>query len=93
MIDIHELTKRFESGGREILAVDGLSFNVQPGEVYGLLGPNGAGKTTTIRMIFGLLEPDEGARVGHGAAGREEGRPGAEVPRAAQGVRHAPRRH
>ena len=33
---------------------------MRPGEVYGLLGPNGAGKTTTIRMIVGLLEPDEG---------------------------------
>jgi len=60
MIDIHQLTKRFSSGGREILAVDRLSFSVRQGEVYGLLGPNGAGKTTTIRMIVGLLEPDEG---------------------------------
>jgi sodium transport system ATP-binding protein len=60
MIDIHELTKRFNSGGREVLAVDGLSFSVRAGEVYGLLGPNGAGKTTTIRMIIGLLQPDGG---------------------------------
>jgi sodium transport system ATP-binding protein len=60
MIDIHELTKRFDSGGREILAVDRLSFSVQRGEVYGPMGPNGAGKTTTIRMIVGLLDPDEG---------------------------------
>jgi len=60
MIEIHELTKRFQSGGREILAVDRLSFSVAPGEVYGLLGPNGAGKTTTLRMIIGLLEPDSG---------------------------------
>lgn len=60
MIDIHQLTKRFDSGGREILAVDRLSFSVRPGEVYGLMGPNGAGKTTTIRMIVGLLEPDSG---------------------------------
>jgi ABC-2 type transport system ATP-binding protein/sodium transport system ATP-binding protein len=60
MIEIHELTKRFQAGGREILAVDRLSFSVAPGEVYGLLGPNGAGKTTTLRMIIGLLEPDGG---------------------------------
>lgn len=60
MIEIHELTKRFYSGGREILAVDRLSFRVAQGEVYGLLGPNGAGKTTTIRMIIGLLKPDSG---------------------------------
>jgi ABC-2 type transport system ATP-binding protein/sodium transport system ATP-binding protein len=60
MIEIHELTKRFVTDGRDVLAVDRLSFSVHPGEVYGLLGPNGAGKTTTIRMIIGLLEPDGG---------------------------------
>jgi ABC-2 type transport system ATP-binding protein/sodium transport system ATP-binding protein len=60
MIEIHELSKRFSSGGRQVVAVDRLSFSVQPGEVYGLLGPNGAGKTTTLRMIIGLLEPDGG---------------------------------
>ena len=42
------------------LAVDGVSFDIAPGEIYGLLGPNGAGKTTTIRMICGLLRPDGG---------------------------------
>ncbi len=41
-------------------AVDGISFAVAPGEVYGLLGPNGAGKTTTIKMVCGLLDPDAG---------------------------------
>src|SRR5262245_59567115 len=41
-------------------AVDGVSFHVQPAEIYGLLGPNGAGKTTTISMIDGLLKPDAG---------------------------------
>ena len=60
MIQVHELTKCFDSGGREIVAVDHMSFAVRAGEVYGLLGPNGAGKTTTIRMIIGLLEPDSG---------------------------------
>ena len=65
MITVHELTKRFGVGHREIVAVDRLSFSVSPGEVYGLLGPNGAGKTTTIRMIVGLLQPDDGyAEVG-----------------------------
>jgi len=43
-----------------IRAVDRLSFQVHPGEVYGLLGPNGAGKTTTLRMILGLLRPTSG---------------------------------
>ncbi len=60
MIRVHELTKRFFADGREIVAVDRLSFEIQPGEVYGLLGPNGAGKTTSIRMIVGLLRPDSG---------------------------------
>ena len=60
MISIHELTKRFRISGTQFLAVDRLSFVVNPGEVYGLLGPNGAGKTTTIRMIVGLLRPDSG---------------------------------
>src|SRR4051812_12188842 len=60
MITIHELTKRFYAGGAQIMAVDGVSFKVPAGEVYGLLGPNGAGKTTTIRMIVGLLRPDSG---------------------------------
>jgi len=60
MIRIHELTKRFHTGGRTVLAVDRLTLYVQPGEVYGLLGPNGAGKTTALRMILGLLVPDSG---------------------------------
>jgi ABC-2 type transport system ATP-binding protein/sodium transport system ATP-binding protein len=60
MIAIHELSKRFYSGGSPVQAVNRLSFVVPSGEVYGLLGPNGAGKTTTIRMIVGLLRPDDG---------------------------------
>jgi sodium transport system ATP-binding protein len=61
MIEVHQLTKRFPlPGGGELTAVDGLSFSVPAGEVYGLLGPNGAGKTTTLRMLLGLLRPTEG---------------------------------
>src|SRR5918995_6851425 len=61
MIRVENLTKVFPlPDGREIAAVDRLSFTVSAGEVYGLLGPNGAGKTTTIRMIVGLLRPDHG---------------------------------
>ncbi len=50
VISASDLTKRFG----EIVAVDGISFEVSRGETYGLLGPNGAGKTTTMRMISGL---------------------------------------
>ena len=44
----------------ELVAVDGVSFEVQPGEVFGLLGPNGAGKTTTVEVLEGLRKPDSG---------------------------------
>ena len=44
----------------DTLAVDDLSFSIEPGEIVGLLGPNGAGKTTTINMILGVLEPSGG---------------------------------
>ena len=60
MISIQQLSKSFQSGRRTILAVDDVSFDVSPSEVYGLLGPNGAGKTTMMRMILGLLKPDKG---------------------------------
>jgi ABC-2 type transport system ATP-binding protein len=50
------LTKRFG----DFVAVDDISFSVQKGEFFGLLGPNGAGKTTTIRMLTGVLKPEEG---------------------------------
>jgi ABC-2 type transport system ATP-binding protein len=55
-IRVEGLEKRF--GAR--VAVQGLSFEVKPGEVFGLLGPNGAGKTTTVRMLTGLLRPSAG---------------------------------
>ena len=51
------LTKRFGS----MTAVDGLSFEVVPGRVTGFVGPNGAGKSTTLRMLLGLVEPDDGS--------------------------------
>lgn len=60
MIRVEELTKIYVRESQSLVAVDRLSFVVHPGEVYGLLGPNGAGKTTTMRMILGLMEPDNG---------------------------------
>jgi ABC-2 type transport system ATP-binding protein len=55
-IDVQGLTKSFD--GRQV--VRDLSMRVKRGEIYGFLGPNGSGKTTTIRMLCGLLTPDEG---------------------------------
>lgn len=55
-LDIRGLRKSFERP-----AVDGLDLRIRAGEFYALLGPNGAGKTTTLRMVVGLLRPDEGS--------------------------------
>src|ERR671930_941521 len=58
------LTGTFLMRAKEIEAVRGISFAVEPGELFGLLGPNGAGKTTTIKMLITLLIPTAGtARV------------------------------
>jgi ABC-2 type transport system ATP-binding protein len=56
LLRVERLSKTFGT----IRAVDSVSFEVRPGEIYGLLGPNGAGKTTSISMISGLLKPDAG---------------------------------
>jgi ABC-2 type transport system ATP-binding protein len=58
---VEGLTKRYAvPRGEDVLAVDGIDFEVARGEVYGFLGPNGAGKTTTIRMLTGLARPTAG---------------------------------
>jgi len=56
MVELHGLTRRFG----DVVAVDGLSFSVGRGELFGLVGPDGAGKTTTLRMLAGVLRPDGG---------------------------------
>jgi len=62
MVVAENLVKSFPTPeGREKVAVDGLSFTVGQGQIYGLLGPNGAGKTTTLRMLSGLMVPTSGA--------------------------------
>ncbi len=58
MLRLESVSKSYQKGGRP--AVDRLDLHVTPGEIFGFLGPNGAGKTTTIKMIVGLLRPDEG---------------------------------
>jgi ABC-2 type transport system ATP-binding protein len=70
MIAIAHLVKRYGS----FTAVDGVTLDVQPGEIHGFLGPNGAGKTTTIRMIAGLLKPTSGRILvnGHDLAAAPE---------------------
>jgi ABC-2 type transport system ATP-binding protein len=74
-IAVHELSKQFGS----VVAVDGVSFSVEPGAVTGFLGPNGSGKTTTLRMILGLVTPT-------GGGARVNGVPYAELPRPARVV-------
>jgi ABC-2 type transport system ATP-binding protein len=56
MLEVHNVVKRYGS----VTAVDGVSFSVNGGEIFGLLGPNGAGKSTTIRMLTTLTKPTAG---------------------------------
>ena len=69
-IDVVDLTRRFGA----FTAVDGITFNVRAGEVFGFLGANGAGKTTAIRMLTGLLAPTSGRATvaGHDVAREAE---------------------
>jgi ABC-2 type transport system ATP-binding protein len=60
VIEVNSLVRVFGKNR----AVDGMTFHVEQGEVFGLLGPNGAGKTTTVRLLNGILPPSDGtARV------------------------------
>lgn len=69
LIEVKDLRKEFRLGllMRRVLAVRGISFEVEEGSIFGFLGPNGAGKTTTIKMLTGLISPSSGsARIfGH----------------------------
>jgi ABC-2 type transport system ATP-binding protein len=56
LLEVRSLTKSFGN----VKALDGLTLEVFPGEIYGLLGPNGAGKSTTLKVVSGLLEPTSG---------------------------------
>ncbi len=59
VIEAHHLTKRYNG----LLAAGDLSFVVRKGEFFGFLGPNGAGKTTTVRMLTGIIQPDNGSAL------------------------------
>ncbi len=71
MIEVVDLTKRYG----KVLAVDHLSFRVEPGTITGFLGPNGAGKSTTLRSVLGLVHPDAGGATVLGRTYRELDRP------------------
>ncbi len=75
MIEVRNLTKRYG----DVLAVDDMSFTVQPGIVTGFLGPNGAGKSTTMRMILGLDRPTSGTATVNGHPYGESASPLAEI--------------
>ena len=67
VIETHALTKRYG----DVLAVDAISFSVEPGQVFGFLGPNGSGKTTTIGMLLGIITPSSGEVHLLGRSGRD----------------------
>ena len=56
MLEVNHLTKRY----RGIASIEDINFRIQPGEIVGYLGPNGSGKSTTVKIITGLLQPNEG---------------------------------
>ncbi len=63
VLKINRLTKVFKTGfiPKQFVALDGISLEVEKGEIFGLLGPNGAGKTTTIKCILSLIHADSGS--------------------------------
>ena len=67
-LQVERVTKQYG----EKIAVNSINFNVGAGEIFGLLGPNGAGKTTTMRMVLGLIYPDQGQILWKGQGYREE---------------------
>jgi sodium transport system ATP-binding protein len=67
MIHVHELTKYYSDLRRgRFVALGGISFHAQPGQIYGILGPNGAGKTTVLRILSTVLRPSSGTATING---------------------------
>src|SRR5436190_14971950 len=88
-IVVDQLTKWF---GSKVLAVDRLSFSVEPGSVTGFLGPNGAGKTTMLRMVLGLVHPTSGQATIGGLPYRKLPRPSRMVGAALESASFHPAR-
>jgi len=78
IITVENLVKKFG----ELAAVDNISFNVAPGEIFGFLGPNGAGKTTTINILCTLSKPTSGHATIDGFDVVRQQKPGASFHRA-----------
>ena len=76
VIEVERLTKRF---GKNVLAVDDVTFSIQAGSITGFLGPNGAGKTTTLRMVLDLVRPTSGSARVLGSRYRDLTRPATHV--------------
>lgn len=68
MIQVEQLKKSY----KDVVALDGLSFQAKDGEITGLLGPNGAGKTTCLRSLYGLIKPDEGKTLVDGLSAHNQ---------------------
>jgi ABC-2 type transport system ATP-binding protein len=64
VLQLQDLARRYG----DVVALDGVSFDVAPGQLYGFVGPNGAGKTTTMRIVLGVLRPDRGQVLFRGQA-------------------------
>jgi putative ABC transport system ATP-binding protein len=70
VLDIHDVTKRYQRGTEVILALDGLGFSVRAGELVALVGPSGSGKTTLLNILLGWEREDAGTvRWGLGSSG------------------------
>lgn len=67
-VELKKVTKRYN----ELVAVDNVDLTIQPGEIFGLLGPNGSGKSTTLKMLLGLVQPEEGNVIVLGLDARKQ---------------------
>jgi ABC-2 type transport system ATP-binding protein len=83
-VELRGVTKRYE----ELVAVDSLTLTIGNGEIFGLLGPNGSGKSTTLKMLIGLVQPDEGSVV---VLGKSAGQDPVGLKRSVGYVPEAPR--